>query len=980
MMEFFRKIGCCITLLAFLVPHGQRCSAQGNFTSRFWHVTDGLPSETVQTLAQTPDHYLWIGTTAGLLRFDGSSFVLFDRNNTPALKADSVFCLKVTSDGSLWIGSEGGGLTQYKDGSFHNYGPGDGLTNNVVRTVYRDAQGTLWVGTDEGLFVMNGERFRRVDNTPEVPSLAVHIITSDREGGLWAGGSALLRIDHGVAKVFTIRGRARTERIKSILQTKDGTIWVGTVSGLYRMNSKGEFVPVQEIDRTVRVLRQTSDGTLWIGTIGDGMYTLQPGASTATRFLDTLANKAILNVFEDIEGNIWIATQAGLERLSRTAVSIIPVADASDSDFGSVFRDADGTIWMCSTHLERLHDGVFEQYETTALKGITVRNLLRDRDGVLWAGTEGNGLVSLSSTPKHYSNKNGLANDYVRSMLQARDGSLWVGTDSGASRIGPESVTNVPFTGHIPSVMALLQDISGDMWLGTFSGLVHLHNGNIVRDNLTDAVGGKTVWALHQSSDGTLWVGTNDGLFLERNTRVQHLSQTNGLPLGFVYQILEGAHGRIWLSGPSGVVSFLQSNLDEISSEDVTQVPLMYFEISREFEPAELFSGIQSSGVITPAGDVWFASSRGAVHIQPGTAIPSKPFPLKIDAVIVDGRHLPQDNTIHLTSGSSRLEIDYSAILLASQDMVRYRYKLEGFDKDWQGISPGHTASYTNLPAGKFTFRVQAFRLGDIANARETSLIFLKAAPFYRSAWFIVLCLLVIGAISYTVYGLRMSRVRLRFQTLMEERNRMAREMHDTVIQGCTTISALLEASASMGENDQESAQELNQLARKQIENTIVEARQAVWNLRHGTPVQDGIEAAITKIANDATEEFGKPVNFTLTGEPFPITPSVAHELLMVIREAVHNSLVHANPTTVLIHAAFSEERILITTEDDGAGFDATAAPRQSPGHFGLQGMHERIKRIGGELVIDSSLNRGTVVRILATAALCREDHVLKEA
>jgi len=941
-------------------------------------VTDGLPSEVVQALAQTPDHYLWIGTTGGLLRFDGNSFVLFDRNNTPALKADSIFFLTVTRDGSLWIGSEGGGLTRYLHGTFRNYGGSDGLTNNVVRAVQEDSQGALWVGTDDGLFVMRGDHLHRVDNRGDIPAVAVHVITRDREGRLWVGGTLLLRIDRGRATVFQINGRADTVHIKTILQRRDGTIWVGTVSGLYRLTAQGVFMPVAGINRTVRILRETKDGILWIGTIGDGMYTLAPGTDRPVPFLNALANKAILNIFEDIEGNIWVATQAGLERLSRTPVNIIPIPDAADSDFGSIFRDTDGTIWMCSTHLERLQNGKFERYELPGLKGLTVRNLMRDRDGVLWVGTEGNGLFRLASTTKNYTTRNGLPSDYIRAMLQARDGSLWVGTDNGASHITAGGISNVYFPGHVPSVMALLEDHAGDIWLGGFSGLMRLHNGKPVQDDLTAAIGGKTVWSLHQSSDGTIWAGTNDGLFLEHDSHVQHITEANGLPFSFIYEILEGTDGRIWLSGPSGVVSFMHSQLERVEAEHFANVPLMFFDVSGDFEPAELFNSIQPAGIITLAGDVWFPSSRGAVHIQSNAATHSEPFPLKIDRIVVDGRQLPPQNTVRMSSTDSRLEIDYAPILLSSQDTVLYRIKLEGFDKGWQDVTTQRAAYFTNLPSGHYTFRVEAFRVGNVANAQEAALTIVKAAPFYESAWFILLCLLTICAFVYGIHRLRMSRVKLRFQAVVEERSRVAREMHDTVIQGCTTISALLEASASMDATDQDSARELNYLARKQIEATILEARQAVWNLRRGTAIEDDIESAIAKIAQDAGDEFGVTVHVTQFGEPFPIISSVAHELLMVIREAVHNSLVHGKPTEASIDTVFSEDHIAITIKDNGIGFDILTDMPSSPGHFGLQGMYERMNRIGAQLIIDSAPGRGSVVKVFATAASCRDDCALE--
>ena len=211
---------------------------QEAYSHRLWQAADGLPSDVVQAFAETPDHALWIGTTDGLVRFDGSRFRYYQRENTPALGADSVFCLTVTRDGTLWIGVEGGGLVRYRAGHFREFTALDGLSNNVVRAIFEDRDGLLWVGTDQGLFQLHGERLVRIDATNLIPELSVHAITQDRSGAIWAGGTSLLRILAGKAQVYRISYGRQTQRIKSILQTTDGTIWVGAVSGLYRVERR----------------------------------------------------------------------------------------------------------------------------------------------------------------------------------------------------------------------------------------------------------------------------------------------------------------------------------------------------------------------------------------------------------------------------------------------------------------------------------------------------------------------------------------------------------------------------------------------------------------------------------------------------------------------------------------------------------------------------------------------------------------------
>ena len=205
------------------------------YSQRVWKLQDGLPEQIVQAFAQTADRYLWIGTTGGLVRFDGERFLTFDRENTPAFVDNNVFCLTVSHDNTLWIGLEGGGLIRYREGVFRPFGAGDGLNNSFVRAVYEDRTGNLWVGTDNGLFLLQGDRLKRVDNADGSSSIAVHALYEDRRGGLWVGGSRLLRREGNSFTEYRLDGEASRNRVKSILETADGTVWVGTISGLQKL-------------------------------------------------------------------------------------------------------------------------------------------------------------------------------------------------------------------------------------------------------------------------------------------------------------------------------------------------------------------------------------------------------------------------------------------------------------------------------------------------------------------------------------------------------------------------------------------------------------------------------------------------------------------------------------------------------------------------------------------------------------------------
>ncbi len=352
------------------------------YTRKLWQTQDGLPEQTVQAFAQSADHYLWVGTTGGLLRFDGTHFTLFYHENTPELKENSVFALLASRDGSLWIGTEGGGLVRYKSGKFRAYGLREGLSDGFVRALYEDRGGTIWVGTDNGLLRFVGDRFQRVDGIDGRPAIAVHAIAEDHLGGLWVGGSQLLRLYQGAAHGYSLGGNSSENRVKSIIETADHTVWVGTVSGLHRLRAgAAAFERVKEIRGTVRALRQTSQGTLWIGIIGQGIRSANGDKFTAITAPDALPSNTVLNIFEDDEHNLWIGTQAGMLRFSRTPERIVPLPQASDSDFGTIYADRDGTLWVVSTDVFHIRNGVASHVSFQGLGHVPVRNVFRDRAG-----------------------------------------------------------------------------------------------------------------------------------------------------------------------------------------------------------------------------------------------------------------------------------------------------------------------------------------------------------------------------------------------------------------------------------------------------------------------------------------------------------------------------------------------------------------------------------------------------------------------
>jgi ligand-binding sensor domain-containing protein/signal transduction histidine kinase len=933
------------------------------YTRRIWRIQDGLPEDTVQAIQQSQDGYLWIGTTGGLVRFDGSHFHLYDHATTPALFDNSVFCVLPARDGSMWIGTDGGGLVHFKDGVFRAYTQTAGLSNSFVRSLIEDDQGRIWIGTDNGLFQITQDKLRQVDTSPYASAFAVHSIIEDREHRVWVGGSALLVFDKSAVNQKQLPGRDSENRVKSIVETQDGTIWVGTVGGLDRL-VKGKFQPVKQIKGTVRTLRQTSDGALWIGSIGHGLYRYVNGSFSHWTSTNLLPSNTVLSIFEDAEQQVWIGTQEGMVRLSKTPVSVLPLPGDSDPDVGTISADPNGTIWAVSSGVFAIRGGVARPYKFPNLPDVPIRNVFRDRSGDLWIGTDGSGVYRLTHRGViRYTAPRRLINNFVRAFLQSRDGAVWVATDEGVSRIAGERTRNYQVRNGLAyfSTRALFEGSDGDLWIGTDHGLSHLHAGAFVHDAATAALAEEKVWSILQDHHGALWFGTRShGLFRYADGRITAYTTAQGLANNSIYQVLADQRGSLWLSGPTTISSFPLPAPERDGAESHLKVNV--YELPYDTISAQMYGGRQPAGCVGRDGAIWFASSRGAVRVLPQPQTHRTPPQALLTGINADGRELALSSPLVFPASLSRLEITFAPLLLRSQEDVRFRYRLESFDQDWIYAGTSRVASYTNLPPGKYRFRVLAFEVNNPLAISEVSVGLQKRPHFYGTWWFLTLCLLAAALLILAIYQSRIRSLRLRFKAVLEERNRLAREMHDTVIQGCTSISALLEAISSLRRENLALQENLLDHARMQVRSTIDEARQAVWNLRHKEDAVADLGVSAAAIAARTSEEFGIPVGCIEEGRPFSVRGSLARELLMVIREAVYNGALHGHPQSIQIKLVYTRDELSSSVSDDGCGFDPAARKAEGGQHYGIEGMRERVERMGGRIGIVSVPARGTTV------------------
>lgn len=967
-------LSCLFTGLAFSLPAGKSIS---EYDRRVWQTQDGLPEDTVQSLAETEDGYLWIGTREGLARFDGFRFVVFDQSNTPAFRDDSVLALDATKGDVLWIGTEGGGLVRYHDGRFRAFSAEQGLTDGFVRAIYQDHRGRLLVGTDHGLFRLSGSRFVRMDGRGGLPYLSVHAITEDSQGRLWVGGSGLYILDHGTAKRILLDESTASSQIKSILIAKNGSVWVGTYAGLYRL--KDGVIRHYPFNRDIEAnICQDGSGNIWLGWVGDGLSRFQDGQWVTYRAPGVLPNNTVLSIFEDSDQDLWVGTENGLLRISDTGVSVLEnkdgVALGNSStiyeNVSTIYHAPDGRLWIANGHLYQIDRWRLIRFKLPpAARRVEVRTVFKDRKGVLWLGTGGQGLVAIrNGAVMTYTTRQGLVNDFIRAFCEDRKGNLWIGTDGGVSVWNGKRFRNFDASNGLvyPSVRTIVQTKDGDLWIGTDGGINVVTDGRLTTRPPLARLLGDRIWCIHQDSQGDLWIGTRgDGLIRLKGGKLAHYTTRCGLPDDNIYQILEDRRGNLWFSGRAGIFQIPLADLNRDAGCSARSLGATVYVTPESAEAGEVNGGVQPAGSAGSSGDLWFPTTKGAVRIEPDEVRAARPRDVIIEQVIADGREIPVRSSVRIRPGDGKLEIHYTSPALIEPEQIRFKYRLDGFDKQWVYAGTARAAYYTNLPPGNYRFEVAAFAGHSPTDPAEADFPFVWEAHYYQTAWFDVVCILIAGCCCWAAFWMYGRQTKARYALLAEERGRLAREMHDTVIQGCVGVSTLLEAVSIS--TTHEASTDLLDRARMQVRLTLEEARQAVWDLRQPS-INASLPTTLVELTGRLCVDKRVPIETEISGDEKTVDSAVARSLLLVAREALLNAIAHGRPQKITVYLRFEAAEVSIEIFDDGCGFEPPGELVTGDGHWGLVGMRERVEQLRGRFSLSSAAGGGT--RVFASLPL----------
>ena len=759
--------------------------ALDQYSLQTWTLEQGLPNSTVTALAQTSDGYLWVATYEGLARFDGVRFTVFHNGTTPALASNSIRALAAGADGTLWIGTHGGGLVRLKDDRFTRFSAKDGLPSEMVLALHVDQGGVVWVGTTGGLARLDGERLEPVGPFRD----SVSCILRDRLGFLWVGthGAGLRRLSpRGEWESFGHEQGLPADVVSSLYEDGAGTLWVGTVGGGLSRRQGDRFAPFgtrEGLPGTV-VWGVLGDrrGTLWIATGGAGLVRLQEGRLESLAAPEGAAETVVYSLLEDREGSLWVGSNgSGLQRLRDGRFTTYTRREGLSHDFVYAVReDAAGVLWAgTSDGLNRMVDGRWQpQPGCGGLLHTVVRSLGVDPQGVLWVGTYGSGVCRLQDGKwTTFTRQDGLAHDGVRSVLVARDGALWAGTVGGLSRFHQGAWRTYTVADGLPvnSIIGLVEDAENVLWIGTDGGgIVRYREGRFERFGAAEGVPSSVVLALYSDGQGGIWAGTNAGLALFREGRFVTFTSRDGLPSDSVYQIVDDRRGGLWLGTSRGIARVERDSLFEHLRQPGQRLRLEVFDKGDGLKSVQCTAPALPAGWRARDGRLWFGTTRGVAVVDPADlGQGEQAAPVVIEEVVADERSLSGRQDLRLPPATSRLAFHYTAPALAAPNRVRFRYRLEGLDRDWIDAGERRTAYYSHLPPGRYRFAVSSGNAEGAWNEAVAAVGVEMLPHAWQTWWFTTLCALGVLGLVALAHRRRVSRLHVRealLQRLVDER------------------------------------------------------------------------------------------------------------------------------------------------------------------------------------------------------------------
>ncbi len=714
--------------------------ALASFGLERWGERDGLPQNFVNTLAQTPDGYLWMGSERGLIRYDGARFTVFTPETAEGLPTAWITSLATAPDGTLWVGTGGGGLLALRDGAFtpaQGMGGGEEAAGLHILRVRVDPEGRVWVISDPGALHVRespGGGFRAMGAPDGIPEGPVRDVAWAPGGGVWvATAEGVVPLTGPDLTGGPVPPALQDLRPGVLAGDSTGTLWLGMSGGGLLRFRDGEVERPSGTEELRGLILSSllldRQGTLWVGSTGGGLFRVQapergiavgPVQTLHLSDEDGLPSNLVWDLLEDREGNLWVAMNAaGLARLQDGIVETWGRPEGLSMDVALALLEArDGSVWVGTPGggVNRIRDGSVRSFDAQdGLGGDLVLTLAEDGEGAVWVGTAGGGASRiLGERIETFGTGDGVASSQVSAIHVHSSGALWIGfRDAGVQRWRPGPSRMVGEAEGLPSgtVTALSEDGEGNLWVGTVRGVARVEEGRVQVFGTGEGLPHGHVTGLHLDGDGSLWVATMGGLARIRHDRVRAFGPEDGLPGPEPMGVIEDEDGHLWLSSGEGFLRVPRSQLDRVAEGELDRVTPQRFGRAHGLRSLEANGGIHPSAWRGADGSLWFPTMAGAVRVDPGrTERPLLPPRPVLETVVAGDRSLPLHRSPELARGERTLEFHFSAPTFIAPEEIRFRHRLEGFDPDWMEPVGRRSAFYTNLPPGSYRFRVAAAR------------------------------------------------------------------------------------------------------------------------------------------------------------------------------------------------------------------------------------------------------------------------------
>lgn len=954
-----------------------------------WRMADGELPGIPHAIAQTTDGYLWIGTGGGLVRFDGARFVPWVAPAGDALCECAILSLLGARDGSLWIGTRRW-LYRVKNGISKKY-PLRAQINQIVE----DSAGSVWIAksrltaSDDAPLCRITEAamacFGAKDGLPFTKG-GLAALAEDGSGGMWLGG--VDGVYHWTPKQITphlpppLASASGATGVLALLRQTDGSVLVGVGQsgeglGLQRLQD-GAWSGFRAHDANgtvwaVSALHVDRSGGLWVATVRDGIYHVQHNAVDRFSRQDGLASESPDALFEDREGNIWVASSQGIDRFrDLPVVSLTAQQGLSGDHVASVAATRDGGLWVGNGNaLDFLKDDKLLHSLTGAdLLGKQITAMLIDHRDRLWYGVDVNLVVREEGRSRMVTKPDGGALGVVSGIVQDAEQNIWALTTGSPQTLhkirGAQVLESIP----VPQAAmgrAIEADVREGVWIGGARGDLQRYTGGKMTV-VASAGDGNGIGGMWAERDGSLWAATSLGVGRWKDNVLRIMDSRNGLPCNRTESLIKDDAGTLWVYASCGVIAIPASELNTWWSSPNALVQFRLFGLLDGYVAGS--SPFSPEVTKSTDGRLWFANDRTLQVIDPRRLPANRvPPPVHIEAITADRKRYALTDGLRLPALTKDIQIDYVALSYALPQKVKFRYKLDGHDATWQEPGNRRQAFYNDLRPGSYRFKVIACNNDGVWNDTGAAIHFTIIPAYYQTTWFRALAAALTVMIFYLAYRIRVRQIAAaltaRFDERTAERTRLAAELHDTILQSIQATKLIADharhdaASKQPGELSEAIVSISNWLAK-----ATVEARAALNDLRSSTVEKNDLAQAFQCTA----ESLGVPASMRFTvsveGKARDLHPIAREEVYRIGNEAILNGLRHSGGDKLNVVLVYSH-KLIVRITDNGTGIAPDIASSGRPGHFGLLGMQERACRIHARLNIGSGPNGGTVVELV---------------